>query len=180
MTLSINYYGPRDAARGFPAAVFNQSPTDATRFVGYVLDRAKLAVNRPATIEFDTQTGTDWANMIPSARPRSTRLTCTAHKQRRCRLCGGASSAVTGWLSHRQQPGAVRVCRRTIFRNDRNEHNMTWPPTNQPTGGKSDSTPMATDHPTEHNAIKDTLDDIIEKVDDGDLPLFRRHGHSVT
>ena len=64
--LSINYYGPRDAARGFPAAVFNQSPNDATRFVGYVLDRAKLAVNRPATIEFDTQTGTDWANMIPS------------------------------------------------------------------------------------------------------------------
>ena len=64
--LSINYYGPRDAARGFPAAVFTQSPTDATRFVGYVLDRAKLAVNRPGTIEFDTQTGTDWANMLPA------------------------------------------------------------------------------------------------------------------
>lgn len=44
---------------------------------------------------------------------------------------------------------------------------MTWPPDNQPTGGKSDSTPMATDHPTEHNAIKDTLDDIITGV----LPL---------
>ena len=44
---------------------------------------------------------------------------------------------------------------------------MTWPPNNQPTGGKSDSTPMATDHPSEHNAIKDTLDDIITGV----LPL---------
>ena len=47
---------------------------------------------------------------------------------------------------------------------------MTWPPNNQPTGGKSDSTPMATDHPTEHNAIKDTLDDIIEE-NAGALPL---------
>ena len=47
---------------------------------------------------------------------------------------------------------------------------MTWPPNNQPTGGKSDSTPMATDHPSEHNAIKDTLDDIIAE-NAGALPL---------
>jgi len=47
---------------------------------------------------------------------------------------------------------------------------MTWPPNNQPTGGKSDSTPMATDHPTEHNAIKATLDDIIAE-NAGALPL---------
>ena len=47
---------------------------------------------------------------------------------------------------------------------------MTWPPNNQPTGGKSDSTPMATDHPSEHNAIKATLDDIIAE-NAGALPL---------